>query len=100
MHCNEIKALYLYVPLVDVPFQEYVDIAETSRIDIDVQGIGTLVHESSELESVDIHGGGITLWMKMKIMKMKKRSNESLIKKEKGEEFQLQFDSKTYRMLN
>ncbi|KAI5681749.1 hypothetical protein M9H77_02977 [Catharanthus roseus] len=31
-----------------------VDNDETSRIDIDVQDIGTLVHESSELESVQI----------------------------------------------
>ncbi|KAI5652600.1 hypothetical protein M9H77_29787 [Catharanthus roseus] len=33
----------LNVLLVDVPFQELVDIAETSRIDVDIQDIGTLI---------------------------------------------------------
>ncbi|KAI5671360.1 hypothetical protein M9H77_11724 [Catharanthus roseus] len=46
----------LDVPLVDVPFQEDVGIVETSRIDVDVQDIGTLIHESGELESIEIHG--------------------------------------------
>ncbi|KAI5672847.1 hypothetical protein M9H77_13211 [Catharanthus roseus] len=50
------KPRILDVPLVEVPFQEDIDIAETSRIDVDVQDIGTLVHESDELESVDIPG--------------------------------------------
>ncbi|KAI5671668.1 hypothetical protein M9H77_12032 [Catharanthus roseus] len=34
----------LDVPLVHIPYQEDVDIVETSRIDIDVQEIGPLVH--------------------------------------------------------
>ncbi|KAI5672599.1 hypothetical protein M9H77_12963 [Catharanthus roseus] len=42
------------VPLVDVLFQEDVDIAKTSSLNVDVQDIGTLVNESGELESVDI----------------------------------------------
>ncbi|KAI5683157.1 hypothetical protein M9H77_04385 [Catharanthus roseus] len=46
----------LDVPLVDIPFQEEVDIAKTSRIGIDVPDIGTLLHELGKLESVDICG--------------------------------------------
>ncbi|KAI5659141.1 hypothetical protein M9H77_27934 [Catharanthus roseus] len=42
----------LHVPLVDVPFQEDFDIAETSRIDVHVQDIGTLIHELDKLELV------------------------------------------------
>ncbi|KAI5662412.1 hypothetical protein M9H77_21735 [Catharanthus roseus] len=44
------------VPLVDILFQGDIGITETSRIDVDVQDIGTLVHELGKLESVDIHG--------------------------------------------
>ncbi|KAI5657825.1 hypothetical protein M9H77_26618 [Catharanthus roseus] len=51
-----LKNLSWEVPLVNVPFQEDVDIDETSRIDVDVQDIGTLIHESGKLESVKIRG--------------------------------------------
>ncbi|KAI5668496.1 hypothetical protein M9H77_18349 [Catharanthus roseus] len=38
----------LEVSLVDIPFQEDVDIAKTSRIDVAVQDIGPLVHDDEE----------------------------------------------------
>ncbi|KAI5672744.1 hypothetical protein M9H77_13108 [Catharanthus roseus] len=49
-----VRPRILDVPLVDIPFQEDVDIAEISRIDVGVQDVGTHVHESGELELVDI----------------------------------------------
>ncbi|KAI5653868.1 hypothetical protein M9H77_31055 [Catharanthus roseus] len=48
------RSRILDVPLVDVLFQEDINIAETLRIDVDVQDIGTLIHELGQLESVDI----------------------------------------------
>ncbi|KAI5650386.1 hypothetical protein M9H77_36391 [Catharanthus roseus] len=48
------KLRILEVPLIDVPFIEDIDIDKTSRIDVDVQDIETLIHESGELESVEI----------------------------------------------
>lgn len=44
----------LDVPLVDFPFQENVDIVKTSMIDIDIEDIGSLMHESGDYERVDI----------------------------------------------
>ncbi|KAI5675548.1 hypothetical protein M9H77_06498 [Catharanthus roseus] len=40
----------LDVSLVDIPFQENVDSVETSMIDVDIQDIGLLVHESGDFE--------------------------------------------------
>ncbi|KAI5667892.1 hypothetical protein M9H77_17745 [Catharanthus roseus] len=48
---------FSYIPLVHVPFQEDVDIVDTSTVDVDVQDIGTIVHESGELGS--FAGGGM-----------------------------------------
>ncbi|KAI5663280.1 hypothetical protein M9H77_22603 [Catharanthus roseus] len=79
----------LDVPLVDVLFQEDVDIAETSRIDVDVQDIRTLIHESGELESVDIRGRSIIVDEDEEEVEWE--SDEE----EEEEEFQSESDSET-----
>ncbi|KAI5653896.1 hypothetical protein M9H77_31083 [Catharanthus roseus] len=53
-----------------------VDIDETSRIDVDVQDIGTLIHESGKLESVEIHERN-SIGDEDNNNEMKKRSNGS-----------------------
>ncbi|KAI5652660.1 hypothetical protein M9H77_29847 [Catharanthus roseus] len=63
--------------------REDFDINETSRRDVDVQDIGTLVHESGELES-----------MKMTKIKMKKRSNGSPMMKRKKKRKRKSFNRK------
>lgn len=45
-----------YVPIVDVAFQENVDIAETSIVDHRIEDIETLTHEIGEIHEVNILG--------------------------------------------
>ncbi|KAI5659143.1 hypothetical protein M9H77_27936 [Catharanthus roseus] len=82
------------VPLVDVPFQEDFDIDETSRIDVDVQDIGILIHELDKLELVDIRRKS-SIVDKDENNEDEKEVEWESNKKEEEEEFESESDSET-----
>ncbi|KAI5677673.1 hypothetical protein M9H77_08623 [Catharanthus roseus] len=85
------------VPLVDVLFQGDIDIDATSRVDVDVQDVGTIVHKSGELESIEIHERNSIEdedYNNKDEEQVKWESNNE----EEEEEFQSESDSETYNV--